>query len=198
MDNGRARKRCIRVLPPAEHIPRPRIGASPPFSFSLPLCTSSFHPDPADLLNFTLTITPDEGTRAYFIAQPQLFPPYFLTNIPYFMILYSGCDYYPHVGMYQGGAFTFSFSINTNYPHEPPKVKCIPKVSTALLFSHSSPTSVNAHCAFLLSSSDAFFVLLYKSPGRSDSTCPTHAIPDSAPLDTNLALLVDYRSITRM
>lgn len=35
--------------------------------------------------------------------------------------------------MYQGGAFTFSFSINTNYPHEPPKVKCIPKVSTALL-----------------------------------------------------------------
>lgn len=39
-------------------------------------------PDPADLLNFTLTITPDEGTRAYFIAQPQLFPSYFLTNIP--------------------------------------------------------------------------------------------------------------------
>lgn len=44
-------------------------------------------PDPADLLNFTLTITPDEG-------------------------------------MYKGGAFNFSFAINTNYPHEPPKVKC--------------------------------------------------------------------------
>jgi ubiquitin-conjugating enzyme E2 M len=26
--------------------------------------------------------------------------------------------------MYQGGAFKFSFNINTNYPHEPPKVKC--------------------------------------------------------------------------
>ena len=32
--------------------------------------------------------------------------------------------------MYRGGKFTFSFNINTNYPHEPPKVKCIPKVST--------------------------------------------------------------------
>ena len=30
--------------------------------------------------------------------------------------------------MYKGGAFTFSFAINTNYPHDPPKVKCIPKV----------------------------------------------------------------------
>ncbi|KAH9937219.1 ubiquitin-conjugating enzyme/RWD-like protein [Fomitopsis serialis] len=44
-------------------------------------------PDPSDLLNFTLTITPDEG-------------------------------------MYKGGAFVFSVNINTNYPHEPPKVKC--------------------------------------------------------------------------
>lgn len=33
------------------------------------------------------------------------------------------------VGMYKGGEFTFSFAINTNYPHDPPKVKCIPKVS---------------------------------------------------------------------
>lgn len=65
--------------------------------------------------------------------------------------------------MYQGGSFTFSFSINTNYPHEPPKVKCIPKVSTALV-----PPATSAHanqtspCAFLLSYSDAFFVLVYK------------------------------------
>lgn len=28
------------------------------------------------------------------------------------------------VGMYKGGAFKFSFAINTNYPHDPPKVKC--------------------------------------------------------------------------
>ena len=26
--------------------------------------------------------------------------------------------------MYRGGAFAFSFTINNNYPHEPPKVKC--------------------------------------------------------------------------
>ena len=36
------------------------------------------------------------------------------------------------VGMYQGGAFNFSFQINNNYPHEPPKVKCIPKVRPTL------------------------------------------------------------------
>jgi len=26
--------------------------------------------------------------------------------------------------MYKGGSFIFSFVINMNYPHEPPKVKC--------------------------------------------------------------------------
>jgi ubiquitin-conjugating enzyme E2 M len=30
--------------------------------------------------------------------------------------------------MYVGGCFNFSFSINANYPHEPPKVKCLQKV----------------------------------------------------------------------
>ncbi|KZT05837.1 uncharacterized protein LAESUDRAFT_813095 [Laetiporus sulphureus 93-53] len=48
-------------------------------------------PDPTDLLNFSLTITPDEG-------------------------------------MYKGGAFVFSVNINSNYPHEPPKVKCTQKI----------------------------------------------------------------------
>ncbi|KIY52738.1 E2 ubiquitin-conjugating enzyme [Fistulina hepatica ATCC 64428] len=54
----------------------------------LPKTMQTHFPDPSDLLNFTLTITPDEG-------------------------------------MYKGGAFKFSFAINTNYPHEPPKVKCL-------------------------------------------------------------------------
>jgi ubiquitin-conjugating enzyme E2 M len=31
--------------------------------------------------------------------------------------------------MYKGGAFNFSFVINTNYPHDPPKVKCTQTVS---------------------------------------------------------------------
>jgi len=57
----------------------------------LPSTMKTHFADPADLLNFTLTITPDEG-------------------------------------MYKDGAFTFSFAINTNYPHDPPKVKCIPKI----------------------------------------------------------------------
>jgi len=53
----------------------------------LPSTMKTEFPDPTDLLNFTLTITPDEG-------------------------------------MYKGGTFDFSFQINPNYPHEPPKVKC--------------------------------------------------------------------------
>lgn len=57
----------------------------------LPLTMKTYFPDPADLLNFTLTITPDEG-------------------------------------MYKSGAFVFSFVINTNYPHDPPKVKCTKKI----------------------------------------------------------------------
>ncbi|KAL4062984.1 ubiquitin-conjugating enzyme/RWD-like protein [Scleroderma yunnanense] len=54
----------------------------------LPSTMKTNFADAADLLNFTLTITPDEG-------------------------------------MYHGGAFNFSFNINSNYPHEPPKVKCL-------------------------------------------------------------------------
>lgn len=48
-------------------------------------------PNPDDILNFTLTIEPDEG-------------------------------------LYKGGAFHFSFSVNQNFPHEPPKVKCTQKI----------------------------------------------------------------------
>ncbi|ELR07297.1 NEDD8-conjugating protein ubc12 [Pseudogymnoascus destructans] len=48
-------------------------------------------PDPNDILNFTLTIDPDEG-------------------------------------MYKGGRFHFSFAINQNFPHDPPKVKCTQKI----------------------------------------------------------------------
>jgi len=32
------------------------------------------------------------------------------------------------VGMYKGGQFKFTFNINPNYPHEPPKVLCTQKV----------------------------------------------------------------------
>lgn len=48
-------------------------------------------PNPDDILNFTLTIEPDEG-------------------------------------MYKGGRFSFTFAINQNFPHEPPKVLCQQKI----------------------------------------------------------------------
>lgn len=34
----------------------------------------------------------------------------------------------PDEGLYVGGKFTFEFSINANYPIEPPKVRCVEKV----------------------------------------------------------------------
>ncbi|KAI8376363.1 putative ubiquitin-conjugating enzyme E2 [Radiomyces spectabilis] len=48
-------------------------------------------PDPADILNFNVIITPDEG-------------------------------------FYKNGVFRFTFAINNNYPHEPPKVHCTQKI----------------------------------------------------------------------
>ena len=48
-------------------------------------------PNPDDILNFTLTIEPDEG-------------------------------------LYKGGLFSFSFNVNQNFPHDPPKVKCQQKI----------------------------------------------------------------------
>ncbi|RJE17677.1 NEDD8-conjugating enzyme UBC12 [Aspergillus sclerotialis] len=48
-------------------------------------------PNPDDILNFTLTIEPDEG-------------------------------------LYKGGVFTFTFNVNQNFPHDPPKVKCVQKI----------------------------------------------------------------------
>lgn len=48
-------------------------------------------PNPDDILNFTLSIEPDEG-------------------------------------MYKGGVFHFTFAVNQNFPHDPPKVKCTQKI----------------------------------------------------------------------
>ncbi|EIW71224.1 hypothetical protein TREMEDRAFT_27592, partial [Tremella mesenterica DSM 1558] len=57
----------------------------------LPSTMKTNFPDPADVLNFELTIIPDEG-------------------------------------MYKGGQFHFTFVINPNYPHDPPKVRCTQKI----------------------------------------------------------------------
>lgn len=31
-------------------------------------------------------------------------------------------------GFYKGGNFNFTFAVNPNYPHEPPKVRCTQKI----------------------------------------------------------------------
>ncbi|KAI1084969.1 NEDD8-conjugating enzyme UBC12 [Whalleya microplaca] len=58
---------------------------------SLGTTMKTVFPDPDDILNFVLEITPDEG-------------------------------------VYHGGKFTFTFAMNQNYPHEPPKVRCQQKI----------------------------------------------------------------------
>ena len=46
--------------------------------------------------------------------------------------------------MYKGGSFEFSFNINANYPHEPPKVKCKQVVRLFPLASRV-PNNLNRH-----------------------------------------------------
>jgi ubiquitin-conjugating enzyme E2 M len=73
-------------------------------------------PDPADILNFEVKISPDDG-----MLQLQL-----LTSESQSLThLLSAL----RLGFYKGGRFHFTFNINTNYPHEPPKVRCTQKVS---------------------------------------------------------------------
>ncbi|CAG8642153.1 3279_t:CDS:2, partial [Paraglomus occultum] len=57
----------------------------------LPSTMEMSFPDESDLLNFNLSIEPDEG-------------------------------------FYKGGVFRFTFTINNNYPHDPPKVRGIQKI----------------------------------------------------------------------
>ncbi len=64
-------------------------------------------PNPDDLLNFELSITPDEGC--------------FSCLLP-FLLLHD-------LGFYLGGVFHFTFAFKPSYPHEPPKVLCTHKVT---------------------------------------------------------------------
>jgi len=43
-------------------------------------------------------------------------------------ILNSTLTIEPDEGMYKGGRFVFTFAINQNFPHDPPKVKCTQKI----------------------------------------------------------------------
>ncbi|KAI5462369.1 ubiquitin-conjugating enzyme/RWD-like protein [Mariannaea sp. PMI_226] len=70
----------------------PRVNMVPDLSeLSLGSTMKTDFPDPDDILNFVLTIEPDEG-------------------------------------MYRAARFTFDFTINQNFPHEPPKVQCREKI----------------------------------------------------------------------
>src|SRR4051812_1671192 len=40
-------------------------------------------------------------------------------------------------GFYKGGVFRFTFAINNNYPHEPPKIRCVQKVRILFYLSTS-------------------------------------------------------------
>ncbi|XP_022739787.1 NEDD8-conjugating enzyme Ubc12 isoform X1 [Durio zibethinus] len=68
-------------------------------------CTITFPNGKDDLMNFEVSIRPDEG---YYLNQTS--------------IRLTGCWFY------SGGTFLFSFQVSPIYPHEAPKVKCKTKV----------------------------------------------------------------------
>lgn len=48
-----------------------------------------------------------------------------------------------NIAFYAGGTFKFSFAVNGNYPHDPPKVKCLQKVRDSFdLTLGKSPTMI--------------------------------------------------------
>ena len=76
-----------------EHNPQHRLTRPIPdlAELSLGSTMKMTFPNPDDILNFTLSIEPDEG-------------------------------------IYKSGVFNFTFAINDNFPHDPPKVKCTQKI----------------------------------------------------------------------
>jgi ubiquitin-conjugating enzyme E2 M len=65
-------------------------------------------PDPDDIMNFRVTIEPDEG-----------------------LCVWRGQELM--VGMYKGGSFVFSVQITDDYPHQPPKFRCLQRVFPLVL-----------------------------------------------------------------
>ncbi|TXT08948.1 hypothetical protein VHUM_02422 [Vanrija humicola] len=80
-------------------------------------------PDPADVLNFNLALTPDEGGCGC-VRRGHAAPRRAVASPP----LRAPADTTSPAGIYKGGVFNFTFAINLNYPHEPPKVRCTQKI----------------------------------------------------------------------
>ncbi|KAK6946198.1 Ubiquitin-conjugating enzyme E2, partial [Dillenia turbinata] len=80
-------------------------------------CKISFINGKDDLMNFQVTIQPDEG---YYVMQSILISA--LSRIVLFD--YKKCSSYDR----RGGKFVFTFNVPSIYPHEAPKVKCKTKV----------------------------------------------------------------------
>jgi ubiquitin-conjugating enzyme E2 M len=111
----------------------------------LPSTMKTHFSNAEDLLNFELTITPDEGAFPPSFSSFYPFPPSctsgfllllsieYEDGMPYVVERRSEADERRHTGMYKGGQFKFTVAISNNYPHEPPKVKCVPKVRSLLL-----------------------------------------------------------------
>jgi ubiquitin-conjugating enzyme E2 M len=45
-----------------------------------------------------------------------------------YIYIYSRFKYWLWIGFYKGGKFRFTFKVNPNYPHDPPKVLCSHKI----------------------------------------------------------------------
>lgn len=77
-------------------------------------CSTDF-PDPDDLLNFKLIISPDEV---------RLHTSWGLVLLSVPGMINLSATFVFSQGFYRDGKFVFTFKVGPNYPHEPPKVKC--------------------------------------------------------------------------
>lgn len=94
----------------------------------LPDTMKTHFPDPADLLNFELTITPDEGTFPVISQRPPINSS--------------------RSGMYKNATFPFTVAISPNYPHQAPKVRCTKKVRISQQTPCDSPHDEACACLY--------------------------------------------------
>lgn len=94
---------------------------------SLPSTMKTHFPNPEDLLNFQLAIKPDEGESLGLSQSGRARWHDSMSADDSFLRVTLESEL-TGSGMYKNGTFDFTFAINNNYPHDPPKVKCVQKI----------------------------------------------------------------------
>ncbi|WVZ23740.1 hypothetical protein V8G54_002284 [Vigna mungo] len=89
-------------------------------------CIIRFPNGKDDLMNFEVSIQPDDGYYMY--GTSQTICPSVLCLIWRILDVPISLDLHPRSPSHKGGTFLFTFQVSPIYPHEAPKVKCKTKV----------------------------------------------------------------------